>query len=149
VKQRQLTREVAERCARACKYKLVTFPKSLEVWKAGKWQMKDAKCWVNPQEQPCFSSVLLDPYFWRPRLEDRFFELAKKKYGEQLETAEISSDADSFLVSVSIRCFVGEWVTEYPISISGEMIESILCEAIEKLTEVQIGSKSGPAAKEE
>jgi len=28
-------------------------------------------------------------------------------------------------------------------------IESALCEAIEKLTEVQIGSKSGPAAKEE
>lgn len=155
----QLTQEEAERCARACwgeprdfilKEAMTGGPPRDSGKRIKVYDVSDSLIY-RIEEMPKghwtrdtweLRSLPLDPYFWRPRLEDRFLELAKDRCGDEFDHAGWFYD-DKEMWVITLFTHRGFHKVFGMGCENKKSIEAALCEAIEKLIEVQIRSKSG------
>ena len=121
---KRLTQEVAERCARACglprRYKEAPLhPESCIAHITEQVKVKNR--WIN---------LPLDPYFWRPRLEDELTKIVVGKWGRPVEiTRQTMAWGDRNEVKITIGDLEKPWLaTEY-----FDSHEEALYKAIEKL----------------
>jgi len=116
---KQLTKEVAERCASFFGWEFV---KKKESWYGG--------------ELHVYKTLPLGSDFWRPRLEDRLLELAKKKHVTKIYT-QITLDysKEKEHLTALFRIFADDLELGSSAEPLGEDSCLAYCDSIEKLTE--------------
>ena len=139
---RQLTQKEAEQFARAYGWKIADInkcrPKNKQII-----TLISAKEIIHD-----INSIPLNPHFWRPRLEDRLIEVAKENHIAKIYT-QLSLDYGGGNSQIALfRIFADDNELASGSEILGDNYCSIYCEAIEKLTAVQIESKSGQEKEE-
>lgn len=132
---KQLTHEDAERFARACEYKKeynvpIGGPSALGVGIGIDTFVKKTR-WRKDKE--IIPDISLDPYFWRPRLEDRLYGMCE---GMRTKKELVWMEIYSHDITVKVRKYYVDHDYEESIVVSGDHSDfcPALCEAIEQLT---------------